>query len=265
MDDEALTWLELREQGSWAQSRNDLPTMAYVADVIHSCCSLYEGEKMKVTFVQKACGAQRSHMTFLKLWVPGVGAGVSLSFLGIQPTVNWCTGCVTGWWQELVTLPHFLFLFHQSLRSLRDKVSSNRIPLRWKNRHSIILHSWPFSKTPAVLNAPLQGSGCKEWCEYSIVRLWRADRHRLSTWQPSVARIQSGKQSPSPSIAACHASHPYTIALMDAANTTLYICHGPSDLSDPWVKGSHYSSLCTASYMTGLHDKAQRYFDEVII
>lgn len=49
---------------------------------------------------------------------------------------------------------------------------------------------------------------------------------------------------------------------MDAANTTLYVCHGPSDLSDPRVKGI-IIHLYVQLPMTGLHDKAQKHFDEV--
>lgn len=49
---------------------------------------------------------------------------------------------------------------------------------------------------------------------------------------------------------------------MDAANTTLYVCHGPSDLSDPSVKET-IIHLYVQLLMTGLHDKAQRHFDEV--
>lgn len=54
----------------------------------------------------------------------------------------------------------------------------------------------------------------------------------------------------------------HNCSLMDAGNTALYVSHGPSDLWDPWVKGTitHFYEQLP---MTGLPDKAQRPFDEV--
>lgn len=43
---------------------------------------------------------------------------------------------------------------------------------------------------------------------------------------------------------------------MDAANTTLYVCHSPSDLLDPRVKGT-VIHLYVPLPMTGLHEEAQ--------
>lgn len=76
-----------------------------------------------------------------------------------------------------------------------------------------------------------------------------------------MARILSGKQNPASCCLPCITST-HNCILMDAEDTTLYDCHGPSDLSDPWVKGS-IIHLYVQLPMTGLHDKAQRHVDEV--
>lgn len=90
----------------------------------------------------------------------------------------------------------------------------------------------PFSNTSVGLNAPPQEVvAAKNGVKYSILGLQRAN-HRLSTWQPSVARILSGKQNPASCCLPCITSI-HNCILMDAEDTTLYDCHGLSDLSDP--------------------------------
>lgn len=171
MDDVALMWLELREQGCWAQSRKWLAqsgTFVWCLPLL--LLGPYEGgEKVKVNLVQKPCGAQRSHMTSLKLWDPGASAGVSPSLSG-QETYKeqstdprWIHHMVVT---ELVSLPHFLFLFHQFPRSLEITselkpgcLSDGKTdtPLSY-TPWSILQHlCWPECTTTG-------GSGCKEWC-----------------------------------------------------------------------------------------------------
>lgn len=120
----------------------------------------------------------------------------------------------------------------------------------------------PFSKTPAVLNAPLQevvaaknGVSTASWDSGELIAT--AFLRGSPVWPEYKVESKSPASRCLPCITSIH-----NCTLMDAANTTLYICHGPSDLSDPWVKGS-IIHLYVQLPMTGLHDKAQRYFDEV--
>lgn len=152
MGDVALMWLELGEQGCWAQSRNDLPTMAYAVDVIQSCCSASMKERQDESHLRpKSVWSSEKPRDFSKALGPR-SLSRSQSFLFRHTTnsqrVHWAHHMVVT---ELVTLPRFLFLFHHSLRSLRDKKGAQaRTPLRWKSRHTIILHSLVHSPNPLL-------------------------------------------------------------------------------------------------------------------
>lgn len=86
---------------------------------------------------------------------------------------------------------------------------------------------------------------------------WSQPHHRT----PSLTRIQTTQRKSTLSCPPCITSTPNCF-LMDVANTTSCVCQGPSDLSDPWVKGT-ITHLYVQLPVTGLHDKAQRHFDEV--
>ena len=152
MDDVALMWLELGEKGCWAQSRNALPTMAHVVDVIQSCCSASMKEKEDESHLRpKSMWSSEKPHDFSKALGPR-SLSRSQSFLFRRTTNSqlrhWVHHMVVT---ELITLPHFLFLFHQSLRSLRAKKwAPARTSIRWKNRHTIILHSLVHSPKPLL-------------------------------------------------------------------------------------------------------------------
>lgn len=137
MDDVVLMWL---------------PTMAYLVAVIHSCCSASMKEREDESHLRpKSVWSSEKPHDFSKALGPRSWSR-SQSFLFRHTTnsqlMHWVRHRVVT---ELVTLPHFLFLSHQSLRSLRDKKGAQtRTPLRWKNRHRIIFHSLAHSPKPLL-------------------------------------------------------------------------------------------------------------------
>lgn len=121
--------------------------------------------------------------------------------------------------------------------------------------------SWSILQIPAVLNAPPPGVVAAKngvstgfWASKRVIA---AFPYGSPAWQEYKVESKSPASHCLPCITSIH-----NCILMDAANTTFYVCHGPSDLSDAWVKGT-IIHLYIQLPMTGLHDKAQRHFDEV--
>lgn len=257
----AQIWPESGEQGCWSQCRNDLTIVSHLSGV-----SYEGGEKMKGSLVWKASGTQRSHVTSLKLWIPRVSVSPfqakkpeTKSQLTPDPKVHHVI--VT----KLVTLPHFPSINFLDPWEIEWAESQDTYQMEKQTSHYPLL-TGPCSKPLLLWMLPNGssllpvGSGYEGWCQHRVLGLLVAD-HCLSTWQPSTTRIQSGKQKSILHCLPCITSI-HNCILMDMANTTLYVCHGPSDLSDPWVKGT-IIHLYVQLPMTGLHDKAQRHFDEV--
>lgn len=120
---------------------------------------------------------------------------------------------------------------------------------------------WSVLQTPDVPNAPPQEAVASQngvragfWASGGLVAAFPGGS---PAWPEYKAESRSPPSRGLPCITPAH-----NCILMDAANTTLYVCHGPSDLSDPWVKGAIFH-LYEQLPVTGLHDKSQRRFDEV--
>lgn len=102
--------------------------------------------------------------------------------------------------------------------------------------------------------AALNGISTGFWASGGLIA---AFPHGSPAWSEYKVESRSPPSRCLPCITSIH-----NCILMDAANTTLYVCHSPGDLSDPRVKRT-IIHLYEQLPMTGLHDKTQRHFDEV--
>lgn len=133
-------------------------------------------------------------------------------------------------------------------------MSSSQDRSQMEKQMPLLTLSGPFSRPRCSKYSATGGGGCKEWCTYGIWGLERANHH-LATWQLYVARIQS-KKGNLPSRGLPCITSTYKCILMDAANTSFCVYHGPGDLPDPRVKET-ISHLYVQLPMTSLHIKPE--------